>query len=129
MKKVERWEAAHRKPPELEPLPATDIANAYSTPTRQRGILGRGSATTSDRGPRSGRDSANSRRRMIVRSDYEQQKILSEIMESEKQRYKFVKNKALIPPMLLSSRDRFVHQRVGFWISSNSTHFGIVNIN
>jgi len=43
---------------------------------------------------------------MIVRSDYEQQKILSEIMESEKQRYKFVKNKALIPSMLLSSRDR-----------------------
>ena len=64
---------------------------------------------------------------MIVRSDYEQQKILSELMESEKQRYKFVKNKALIPPMLLSSRDRFVHQRVGFQISSTSTHFPIMN--
>ena len=49
---------------------------------------------------------------MIVRSDYEQQKILSEIMESEKQRYKFVKNKALIPSMLLSSRDRFVSHRL-----------------
>ena len=49
---------------------------------------------------------------MIVRSDYEQQKILSEIMESEKQRYKFVKNKAMIPSMLLSSRDRFVSHRL-----------------